>query len=63
MGKARWRRLYCNTPPTDNAAQNLYLKAYINGYSGVPLLGPFEIDVEPLPRDRLVVDAIKNVIR
>jgi hypothetical protein len=29
FGKARGRRLYCNTPTTDNAAQNLYLKAYI----------------------------------
>jgi len=28
LGKAKGRRLYCNTPTTDNAVQNLYLKAY-----------------------------------
>jgi hypothetical protein len=28
FGKARGRRLYCNTPTTDNAVQNLYRKAY-----------------------------------
>ena len=28
FGKARGRRLYCNTPTTDYAVQNRYLKAY-----------------------------------
>ena len=30
LGKARERKLYCNTPTTDNAVQNFCLKAYSN---------------------------------
>ena len=29
FGKARGRRLYCNTPTTDNAVQNLNLKPIV----------------------------------
>jgi DNA-nicking Smr family endonuclease len=42
LGKARGRRLYCNTPTTDNTVQNLYLNAYIS----VTFLEPVRLPIE-----------------